>query len=192
MISDSQLAKLNECFTEKKLSPKQSSVFTEKKVKFELINDDKESIIIIEVDIDNCLFKKLGQVNSIEVDRAKKCDYLIIVPDKSLEIWIELKGSDVEEGKKQLQQTLKNETFYQLLTQIIEKYYFKTYNKINQSVKKVGYVVYKRNGKPSENTKRQNRKKKAKLKSQVSSQKDKLMILEQKNNQSVYLSKLLT
>ncbi len=59
MLSENQLEKLKECFTQKKLSPKQSSFFTENKVKFELINDNKDSIIVIEVNLDKCLFKKL-------------------------------------------------------------------------------------------------------------------------------------
>ncbi len=193
MLSDSQLAKLKECFTQKKLSPKQSSIVTEKKVKFELINDNKDSITVIEVDIDECLFKKkLREINFIEGNEPKKCDYLIIIPDKLLEIWIELKSSEVEEGKKQLEQTLKDKRLYNLLTKIIEKYYLKNYNNINNSVKKLGYIVYKRNRTPSQNTRKQKQKKQAKLKSKTSSKKDKLMIEEQKNNQPVYLSKLLT
>lgn len=144
------------------------------------------------MNIDKCLFKKLREVKFITGDEPKKCDYLIIIPDNSLEIWIELKSSEVPEGKEQLKQTLEDKKFYKLLTQIIEKHYFTNYNKINNSVKKICYVVYKRNRTPSHNTRKQKQKKQAKIKSKSSLQKDKLMILEQKHNQPVKLSKLLT
>ncbi|MDJ0582763.1 MAG: hypothetical protein QNJ66_22525 [Crocosphaera sp.] len=81
---------------------------------------------------------------------------------------------------------------YSLLTKIKETYYFNKYKTNHESIKKIGYVVYKRNRIPSQNPRKQKQKKQAKVKSKASSQKDKLMILEQKNNQPVYLKKLLT
>ena len=136
--------------------------------------------------------KKLREVKFITGDEPKKCDYLIVIPDKLLAIWIELKSSEVEAGKEQLKQTLEDQRFDQLLTQIIEKHYFHKYKTNNNSVQKIGYVVYKRNRAPSQNTRKQKQKKQAKIKYKSSLQKDKLMILEQKHNQPVKLSKLLT
>ena len=189
MLPDSQLAKLKECFTEKILSTNQSSVFSENKVNFKLINDYKESITVIALDVDKCLFRKLREIKFIEGDEPKKCDYLIIIPDKLLEIWIELKSSEVEEGKEQIERTIKDQRFYKLLNKIIDKYYLKKYNNIKKSFKQIGYVAYKRNRSPSRSTKQQKQKKQAKIKAKSSQQK--INVLEQKSNQPVYLSKLI-
>ncbi|MDJ0511338.1 MAG: hypothetical protein QNJ64_19100 [Crocosphaera sp.] len=187
-LSDRQLAKLKECFTKKIVSTNKPIVGSENKVKFELINDYKESITVIKVDIDKCLFKKLREVKFIQGNEPKKCDYLVIIPDKLVEIWIELKSSEVETAKKQLEQILKNKEFYNLLNQILDKYYLKN-NNSKKSIKQIPCVVYGRNRSPSKSTRRQKQKKQAKVKAKSSEQK--INILEYRSNQKVKISELI-
>ncbi len=50
-----------------------------------MLSDDKLA------NLKECFTKKLREIKFLEGDEPKKCDYLIIIPDKFIEIWIEFK-----------------------------------------------------------------------------------------------------
>lgn len=67
----------------------------EKKSKITFLNPDRDEILVIKVD--GCVIKD---------DGVLKCDYAI-VPCDQIEIYVELKGSDISHAVKQLESTIK-------------------------------------------------------------------------------------
>lgn len=94
----------------------------EKGKKFCLENLDPK-IIIQKVKIDGCL-----------INEGKRCDWLLLIKDRNLEIYIELKGRRVDEAFQQLEETLKNQELKDILDQQWKK----------QDRKKRCYVIHSR------------------------------------------------
>jgi hypothetical protein len=70
-------------------------VLQENKSKITFLNPNQDQILIIRVD--NCVIKD---------DETLRCDYAI-VPCDEVEIYVELKGSDISHAVKQLESTIK-------------------------------------------------------------------------------------
>ncbi|RAJ06575.1 hypothetical protein LX64_01702 [Chitinophaga skermanii] len=68
--------------------------FTERQSKLTLLNKDEVSST--KVHVDGCAIS----------DNGVKCDYLHLVEDKNLEIYIELKGQDLRQAMKQIERTI--------------------------------------------------------------------------------------
>ena len=70
-------------------------VLQENKSKITFLNPNKDEILIIKVD--GCV---------ISDNETLRCDYALI-PSDAVEIYVELKGSDIEQAVKQIESTIK-------------------------------------------------------------------------------------
>lgn len=87
----------NECLSTKSGNSTSISL-QEKRSCFRIKNSKK--ILVSVYEVDGCLLK-------LESD-GPRCDYLVLIDDRDLEIFVELKGCDIGKAIKQLENSIQN------------------------------------------------------------------------------------
>ncbi|PSF33107.1 hypothetical protein C7H19_20655 [Aphanothece hegewaldii CCALA 016] len=77
-----------------------------KEMKTQFYIDNDMQLSIVKAKIDNCLIKN-----------GKRCDWLLIIEQRNIEIYIELKGCRIKDALEQLEITLNNTSLKQILEQ---------------------------------------------------------------------------
>lgn len=90
---------LDKCF---EITTQKTICLKEQKTYFYI--DNNLSQPIVKIQIDNCLIKE-----------KKRCDWLLIISEVKTEVYIELKGSRVQDALKQLKDTLNNNDLKHIL-----------------------------------------------------------------------------